>query len=234
MQEHLSHHLIKMARILGLLSLVFCYSSTCTLAQDSCGRIGHTDETELEAIPVRDHMFYLDLDNPANCSGTITSWRVCYHGPAMSYLNTLTPGQISNYRAIATYSVYRRTDNNTFSRLTAMSRRFRAIRSNDTSDNQREDGPLYDGFNCYNISVNRNRPFTIEAGDIIGACVFDPEGNNRHQLDIVSNVSGHTLYEAEPTIGSGCDRRNTSEVIQLSELSRINSRKLHIYANIGK
>ena len=56
--------------------LLHCsYSKIST--QDFCGLIG--DDTQFQVGET--NMFYLDIDHPACCNGSITSWRVCYYGP---------------------------------------------------------------------------------------------------------------------------------------------------------
>jgi hypothetical protein len=93
------------------------------------------------------------------------------------------------------------------------------------------------GFNCYTDSIDvGNSPLTIQAGDILGACVFDPNnsvtlGVDRLPLDVVGEADGETLLRMGT---AGCSRTNIPSDISTSQLSTVNSRRLHIYANIGK
>ena len=204
---------------------VLCLTSA---QQEQCGSIGNDNETAGTASSAQ--MFYLDTANPAPCTGNIASWRVCYYGPN----DTDDSGSYW-----ATYAVYRRIGSgNRFMRVSEM---FRAIRTVDNtsflanpsveSDGEIEQG----GFNCYNDSIDvGNSPLTIQAGDILGACVFDPEDDLvgvRIPLDVVGEVNGESLLQ---TGTDGCSRTNIPSEILPNQISMVNSRRLHIYANIGK
>ena len=58
-----------------------------------------------------------------------------------------------------------------------------------------EDGGIQQGgFVCYNDSTG-DTPVTVQAGDVIGACIFDPDDSlvldfNKLQLDIIGEQSG--------------------------------------------
>ena len=56
--------------------------------------------------------------------------------------------------------------------------------------------------------------------------MFDPSGGFRRELDIVGEVSGESLMEAD----IDCDMH--SRMIQQSELQLRDDRRLHIHANI--
>ena len=77
----------------------------------------------------------------------------------------------------ATYAVYRNQSDNTYMRVSEM---FRAIRTAaSVSDPQAgTDGEINDGFNCYNDTIDA--PLIIQAGDILGACVFTPLNDIPH------------------------------------------------------
>ena len=92
-------------------------------------------------------------------------------------------------------------------------------------------------FDCYN---KEGSPVIIEEGDILGACVFNPQGQPR-QLDIVGEVSGESLLRkngvndcgdnnipANVTVGSVGPPSNRDQPFSL-----VASRRLHLYANIG-
>ena len=202
-------------------------------AQNSCGSVGN-DNANMEAAPSRDRYLYLDTEHPATCSGNVTSWTVCYYRP---------DGSIERDVFLATYAVYRRSETVgsggestvTFRRVTPT---FTAIRvSEDLPVNNLRDGKIGDGFTCYNDIVHSNEstdPVTIEAGDVVGACIIELEdatvGNfGRHQLDIVGEVSGQSLMRAN---ADECRRLRIPEVINGSDLTVVGSRILHVRANI--
>ena len=196
--------------------------------QERCGSIGNSDETA--ATPSRDQLFYLDTANPATCSGNITSWRVCYYGPD-------TVNTSGSYWA--TYAVYQRMGSGNSVRYLRVSEMFRAIRTiSEFTTNPIVDGEIAQGgFNCYVDSIDvGDSPLTIQAGDILGACVFDPDGDirfvlTRLPLDVVGEASGGSLLQMST---AGCSRTDIPPDVLTTQLSTVNSRRLYIYANIGK
>lgn len=116
---------------------------------------------------------------------------------------------------------------------------YRAIRYANSLINAPEvDGPVQPfGFTCYDdmIDVGDN-PFTIQAGDVIGACVFNPDNINsltiRRELDVV----GETATDSESLLemdDDGCDMDALPSDVERDDLSTVSSRRLHIKANIG-
>ena len=198
------------------------------LAQDVCGPIGSSDESEVTSR--RDSMFYLNTANPAPCSGNITSWRVCYYGP----------DSIGFSAYWATYAIYRRIINSDGSeRYEEISSMFTAVRATGllaaVDSTGIIDGSIQqDGFNCYDDFIDTDAsPLTVQAGDVLGACVFDPvnsENYDRRQLDIVGETEGESLLGMST---SGCTTDALPSSIPVSQLSMVSSRRLHIYANIG-
>ena len=75
----MAYNLIKMqVFVIAVICSIHCSLRT---ASASCGHIGNHMYNERADNPIRDRgkLFYLDVSNPANCSGNITSWRVCYY-----------------------------------------------------------------------------------------------------------------------------------------------------------
>ena len=205
-----------------------CYARTVlcltSAQQERCGSIGNSDT---QATPSRAQLFYLDTANPATCAGNITSWRVCYYGP----------DSINNRGSYwATYAVYRRMGSGSSVHYDRVSEMFRAIRTiSDFTDNSIIDGEISQGgFNCYTDSIDvGNSPLTIQAGDVLGACVFNPDnsfGVTRLQLDVVGQGGGLLLQMST----TGCSREAIPSDISANQLSTLTSRRLHIYTNIGK
>ena len=201
----------------------------CRVSDQSCGTIGNSDDSELSENT--QERFYLDINNEATCNGAVTSWTVCYYGPSEP--------RLSSYWA--TYAVYRRS--NTASgeeRYERISGILSAVRSTAgliiLNADPPTDGRIQNGgFMCYNDSVNTSdSPLTIQAGDIIGACVFDPQdgtGFARRQLDIVGQVSGESLLQVDLP-DDACTMDAIPSSILRSDLQNHNDRRLHIYANI--
>ena len=170
--------------------------------------IGTSNETAYNAA--RGRRFYLNTAAPAPCNGTINGWRYCFYNPSdirndRTYITTFAA-----YRATATG--YQRVSN-----VTVVSWSGRDI--NDLSQR----------FNCFNISVN---DFIIEAGDIVGGCIYDPVGGSTRQLDIVGrNAAGYSLMRMNDE--SQCEQNSLPKSISSDQLNGVlSSRILHVYANI--
>ena len=182
-----------------------------------CGRIGTTVQTQFTAV--RDHRFYLNINNPAPCSGTVMRWNFCYYRP-------LSTSEMS-YRAIA--AVYRPRRNSSdgsvhYQRIT--DRVYNIVRGG---------SPIRNNPNRVFECRNPNPPdFDIQAGDVLGACIFEPADTNRQtrgQLDIVGEASGYSLLEMNDV--SGCTTSTIPSDISRSQLSIVNSRILYLYADIA-
>lgn len=158
----------------------------------------------------RDERFYLNTAHPAPCDGTINSWRYCFYNPGGIRDDRIYSTTFAIYRAVDTG--YQRVSN-----VTTVSWSGREIKNLGSQS-----------FNCYNVSVNS---FTIEAGDFVAACVYDPAGGAR-QLDVIGkNVAGYLMRTAENDV-SDCSENSLPSNVLSSRLSNRNSRILHLYATI--
>ena len=173
----------------------------------------------MEFSAIRDRRFYLNIADPAPCNGTITRWRYCYYGPS-SLLS-------ASYRV--TFAVYRNdmTDSGGLY-YQRVSRTFTADRVA-TSQN-----PISSGFNCHDELDIGSEAVEIQRGDIVGACIFDPNDYLifvHSQLDVVGEASGYSLLEMRDI--SECDFNAVPNQILVSNLREQTSRILHLYADIG-
>ena len=198
----------------------------CRVSCQSCGTIGNSNDSELSENT--QERFYLDINNEATCNGAVTSWTVCYYGPSEP--------RLSSYWA--TYAVCRRNNTaNGEERYERVSGVLSAVRSTRSLINlPPTDGQIQNGgFMCYNDSVNTSdSPLTIQAGDIIGACVFDPQDGilfARQPLDIVDRMNGESLLQVDLP-DDACTMDAIPSSILRSDLQNRNNRRLHIYANI--
>lgn len=199
------------------------------LAQDICGPIGNSHGSSVTHR--MDRMLYLNTANPATCSGNITSWKVCYYGPESIDLSTYW----------ATYAVYRRSNHQSDGghSYKKVSSTFSAVRATSLlavlNYTGAIDGPIQQGgFRCYTDFIDSGTsPLTIQVGDVLGACIFDPIDSkhyNRRQLDIVGEIDGESL------LGTGsrvCTTDSLPLDIPVHQLSTVPRRRLHLYANIG-
>ena len=144
----------------GYFQIIPCFIvriAICGVSSQIC-TIGNGDDSELTERT--DRRFYLDVNNPATCNGTITNWTVYYYGrlDAASYW--------------ATYAIYQKVDSGENEHYEKVSEMFSAVRT----INGDGDGFNQIGFNCYTDFIDvGDSPLTIHAGDVIGACVFDPQ-----------------------------------------------------------
>ena len=187
----------------------------CAVSSQSC-TIGNSDDSELRERT--EERFYLDVDNPATCNGTIINWTVCYYGRS-------DPGLFNSYWA--TYAVYRKMGSGGDEYYEKVSEMFAAVRTT----NGIRDGFNQRGFNCYADFIDTGgSPLTVQVGDIIGACVFNPDEGFRRRLNIVGEMSGESLMQAD--ISDDCTRDDIPSNIPRNSLQDRDNRRLHIYANI--
>ena len=190
------------------------------MGQDACGSIGNSNENDALSAE-RDRMFYLNTANPAPCTGNVTSWRVCYYGPNQD------PVDEDFFSYWATYAVYRKMGSGADEYYEQVSQLFSAVTATNNLVRIDSTGILdavirQQGFTCYDDSITA--PLTVQAGDIIGACIFNPTNGGfftRHQLDVIGRVNGESLLR----IGSGgCSTTALPMEIRASQLSTANSR----------
>ena len=87
------------------------------------------------------------------------------------------------------------------------------------------------GFNCHYES---EREIDIQEGDIVGACIYDPDDGffiDYSQLDVVGNANGFSLLEMSDVSDCGFGEMPSSVVE--ADLSVATSRILHLSAEIG-
>lgn len=192
-------------------------------SSDQCSSsLGTDDESLGDFTAVRDHSFYLNTAHPAVCSGTVSSWRYCYYVPSI-----ISVTEDVRYRT--SFAVYRRmTDSGngsyTYDRVSEVYSII--IREEDLSYNS-----------SYVCGTLDDDSFTVEAGDIIGSCIFDPVDSDtstrvRKQLDIVGEASGYSLLQMSDVNDCTAGLNRIPSSISNSMLSVVDSRILHLYADI--
>ena len=177
--------------------------------QDTCGVIGTNEE---EKTANREHNFYLNTQNPAPCNGTITSFQFC------NYRGNQNAGFYES-----TFSIYRLGASEPDS-YDAIVPALSARRAFGTGL-----GGFLGDFGCTNLTLEVL--VTVQAGDVIGGCVFDPPDNDTLQNDVVGEIDDSNRY-LMTTGTNGCGDAAVPQ--NVNSLSRRNSRVLHIHADIGK
>ena len=203
-------------------------------AQTTCGAIGKKSERELDDEISR--RFFLNTLDPAPCTGYVTSWRICYYGPDD---NWDANDRVSFWATFAVYREHVLNPQNIF--YTRVSQTFRAVRTNrglrevDSAGIRVDDGSVrYDEFSCYTDTMD-GPPLLVQAGDIVGACIFRPDDGNsfrRRQLDVVGEAESEREFLLEMS-ASECTDNFIPGTISASDLRQRRTRRLHIYANIG-
>ena len=178
----------------------------------SCGGIG-TSSGEL--VPNRTQGFYLNIQDPAPCNGTIDEFQYCYY-------HTEQDGADSY---IFTTALFRETSPGIYRRVTS------AHMANRNSDNIGSQP-----FTCVSV----NTVVKVQVGDVIGACIFGFEGEGFStrvdQLDLVGQDSSpeSDRYLMMADVSRCRDFFLANNPVVVSSLSRVNYLVLHIFANIGK
>ena len=151
-----------------------------TWAQNFCGHDNRTEEDICES-----GMFYSVTDNPARCTGNITSWRVCYYEPQLN--------SDDNDTFSVKYTVYQRNDTNCINQVSNLSTLYRSDKENGALKQDSGNRQLC----CYKKVLET--PFAVRKGDIIGACVSGDQVHEDseiiHGLNVVSRVEGQSTAD---------------------------------------
>ena len=193
-------------------------------AQTSCGTIGHS--SEVPYVRQDERLFYLNTDNPAACSGNVTSWRYCYYTPDVDFNPPSYQTPFAVYRNID--SVYQRVSD-----VFTLS-----VSSNEISR---------DGFAC--VTFPAEELTSIEEGDVIGTCVTNYDnffpflGNPPVRLFVVGQMSPFNTLHTASLSDIDCDngrifpgrfRLQMPDSVPLTVLTERPSKILHISAEISK
>ena len=155
--------------------LKIAYSQT-----SDCGDIGNSlasDQNTVRRSGVSaaqvSATFYLDTNNSASCSGTITRWRYCYF-PSQAELDAPPSVQFAVYRLNQTGNGYDR-----------VSRVYTAFGLDDIDAT----------IDCQILQLRQNRFAQVQAGDVIGACIYQPT-SNASPLDVIGRrATGQSLMQ---------------------------------------
>ena len=178
-----------------------------------CGTVGH--DLQSSQTRLTDLRFYLNSQNPAPCSGNVTTWRYCYYSPDVT---------ATEYRA--PFGIYR-LDGSDYELVSEMF--FITIPDDDIGSNS---------FTCRTFTA----PVTaIQNGDVVGACVHDVIrgnfGGTRAHLNLAGgNANGYSVQFAD-TSNSRCNRGVDVSVpnsVSQDVLLSLSSTVLHLYADIGE
>ena len=156
---------------------------------------------------------YLDLDNPADCNGTIASWHYCYHLQGIA-TDTDYNVWLRTWRSVDGGSMY-------------------ILRSNYLLSVQLQP-QAGTGFICENVTLPQSTE--VLQGDIVG--VYIPDGNlpgnePRIPLYITTDTGNDTAYRLHFDNRNGNSPFSQGSVAS-ADLMEMRGLALHLYANVGK
>ena len=155
----------------------------------------------------------LDFDRQAECAGTGVVWHYCFYLESSS----------SYYSQVAEIALYRMQESGKYARVEE-SRKWVEVRN--------EFSLYVPDFICQNITLDK--PFSVLAGDIIGACLLSDPINNIYALDLLAEGNNsHQLHHKFNT--ETCMSSENSEVDPSGlDWSSISGMALHLYLEISK
>ena len=181
--------------------------------QQCPGPIGTNDEVKFNGGT--QNRFYLNTAVPAPCSGTVSNWRYCY------YKNTDVKINQSFFASFAVYR-HRTLNNSQDSQYEKISEMFNITLTGMELNAEQN-------FTCKDVNTPE---FNIEAGDMVGACVFNPNGKfGPRRLNIARKPpsGGYSMLQMR---ASGCSLDLIPSIISSNDLMDVNSTILHVYAKI--
>ena len=189
--------------------LTFTGHGTICTAQ-SCTSFGNTDQIRRSDSSAKG--LFLDLQNPAQCSGIVTAWHYCFYRLESS----------SDINYIVDFVVYRRRQGSNDYDIVESS-----YRTVDMSGNQLR---ALNNFNCRTVQLPASDMFEIQEDDVLGACIND-EGNDQKMLDILAESVTNTLY-----VTDGCteSRASIASRIRRNSLTTSSSFALHLFVDVSK
>lgn len=202
-----------------------CVTSQSDPNQCSTERLG-INHKRSDSDAQRDEFLYLNTINPSDCWGTIQRIDFCYYSPSISLRSSN-----SVYQAV--FGIYRSglapDGSSVVYNLVSDVHTIQRTQSEVDNDLDYDDGEYDDGDRCRNFDLLE--PVRVNPGDILGACIFDPQESTIHQLDIVrlTNDNDEILLRAATT---GCS--STTLPLTVSDFTMTGERIMHLYANIGK
>ena len=198
-----------------------------------CGIVGHNQSSQTK---LTDLGFYLNTQNPAPCSGNVTTWEYCYYQPDAS-LRVTQNSKVDAFRV--PFGIYRLNGSNyqLVSEIVLIS-----ISKDDIGTSP---------FTCQ--TFNTSSVTTIQKDDIIGACIHDAvtgtgmAATAEAHLNLAGdNADGYSVLTANTsnnrcnTVNTGNPPNNNNDMVTVpasvseSVLTNRNSTILHLFAHIGK
>ena len=166
---------------------------------------------------------FLNFGAPAQCNGTVTSWRYCSYN---SYLQSDECDSPEDYTS--KFLVYRQTGNSTYEPVP------RSNKSVTITLRCPSDG----GFRCREVTLSQSEQFTIQQNDIVAACLMN-NFFSIYSLRIVGEGSNQTgsgqVYQYDRFLYQLCTSTQLQTIdTQRSEFtSRNGIYRLHLFAEVS-
>ncbi len=199
------------------------------ISGQQCGTVGCVGSTRTGNNEAQNE-FYIDRGNRAECAGVIKSISYCFHRPpldvplAHEYLATIAlyipTSNEENFIVSSSPIVIQKFANELLSEL-------------NTGSNS--------NFACSVLFLRH--PVSVAAGDVLGACLFDPldsSGIVRYRLDLVSRATFNSddIVRTNTPLSNpaGCTATRVPSSFHLrdSSTTQSSSRSLHFWGNIGE
>ena len=151
-------------------------------------------------------MLYLNLDSPAECTGTVSSLKYCHY-----------PVQTTD-RHRTHVGIYRR-----------MGTDYVPVPGSEVTLEVNE---IQVGFSCNTVSLPGS--IQVEPGDVVGACVAEPQQgpNNLFLMIVGENATGLSVHGM--TLSSPCNLNELQNPVSMGSLMPVNSSILHLFAIISE
>ena len=182
----------------------------------SCGRVGQTYQDEISG-GVTTSAFYLNPGDPASCNGVIASVHYCFSADQEQ--------TVASDQYLVTFAIYRRNNVTSYSNVTPAT----ALQ---VTGQHLQDDLESDSFGCSTYTLDQLLP--IQAGDVLGVCVFDPPGLSQHRIDLVKEFSlgsSNNLLRIDSVLDS-CTEATVPKTVNSNSPFNFNG-TLYLYAEIG-
>ncbi len=153
---------------------------------------------------------FLNLENRAQCSGTVTAYHYCYY-------------DLSSEAVRIVFFMIFRENGSEYSLVEGSHRR---VTRTDSQVN---------GFGCDVEQLDETQQFQVQENDIIAACTVD-HSDIRPLHVLADSTGGNDIYELNDFDSGSPDGCSPSELstIRVSGLQRRDDFALHLYADIGE
>lgn len=213
-------------RLLGILMSRITHTAAGSMvaaqgsSSDTCPLLGSKIEQPVSQSS-RERLF-MNFGAPAQCNGTVTSWRYCYYN---RYPDDECD-DAESYRSV--FLVYRKFGGSTSTYIPVLESR-RSVRITLRC-------PRDGGFRCREVTLSRSEQFTVQQNDIIAACL--PSVGSIRVVGEQSSGPSVGVYQYDASGFAQCSDSQLPVVLADASQSSIFTLnrgrfRLHLYAEIN-